>query len=119
VRLKNKVRTPDPEKSTPIKGERLNFYQNQVGKGWQVMNEHHIEKKWKFNNFKSALNFTNQVGSLAEEQGHHPDIYLAWGKVKIKLWTHEINGLSESDFNLAAKIDRLPPQPPHKHKNIL
>jgi len=57
-------------------------------------------------NFKSALDFVNRVGEIAEEQGHHPDLYLAWGKVEVKIWTHKINGLSESDFILAAKIDR-------------
>jgi 4a-hydroxytetrahydrobiopterin dehydratase len=60
-----------------------------------------------FPDFKSALRFVNQVGDLAEDQGHHPDITLAWGKVGITIWTHKIDGLTESDFILAAKIDRL------------
>ena len=72
-----------------------------------MINEHHLKKKWKFDDFESALNFTNKIGSLAEDQGHHPDIYLAWGKVEIKMWTHKISGLTESDFILAAKIDRI------------
>ena len=69
--------------------------------------EHHITKTFPFPDFRQALNFVNQVGEVAEEQGHHPDILLAWGKAEITIWTHKINGLTESDFILAAKIDRL------------
>ena len=72
-----------------------------------MINDHHIEKEFTFKNFREALDFTVEVGELAEEEGHHPDIYLAWGKVKITLWTHKIDGLSESDFILAAKTDGL------------
>ena len=74
---------------------------------WQVVNDHHLERHFTFPDFKTALRFVNAVGTLAEEQGHHPDILLAWGKVGITIWTHKINGLSESDFILAGKIDRL------------
>jgi 4a-hydroxytetrahydrobiopterin dehydratase len=76
--------------------------------GWAAVDQHHVEREFKFKNFREALDFTNHVGELAEEQGHHPDIYLAWGKVKIEIWTHKIDGLTESDFILAAKINRLP-----------
>jgi len=75
--------------------------------GWQVVNDHHLEREFKFKDFQEALKFTNRVGELAEAQGHHPDIYLTWGKVKVTTWTHKINGLTESDFVLAAKIDKL------------
>ena len=75
---------------------------------WSVVNNHHVEKEFKFPDFKTALDFTNGVGAIAEEQGHHPDIYLAWGKVGVKIWTHKIDGLTESDFILAAKIDDIP-----------
>ena len=75
--------------------------------GWKVARNHHLEKAWKFKNFKDALAFTNKVGMIAEQEGHHPDMYLGWGKVKIKIWTHKINGLTESDFILAAKIDGI------------
>ncbi len=73
---------------------------------WNVVDNHHVEKEFKFPDFKAALDFVNRVGIIAEEQGHHPDIYLAWGKAGIKIWTHKINGLTESDFILAAKIDK-------------
>ncbi len=89
-----------------MKGEKLQSLARQV-EDWSVVDEHHIEKTYKFPDFVAALGFVNKVGSLAEEQSHHPDIYLAWGKVGIKIWTHKIDGLTESDFILAAKIDEL------------
>ena len=91
----------------PLAGAALAEISGKLGHGWRVMDGHHLEKEFAFRNFKEALDFTNRVGALAEEQNHHPDIYLAWGKVKITLWTHKINGLSESDFKLAAQIESL------------
>jgi 4a-hydroxytetrahydrobiopterin dehydratase len=90
----------------PLKGEELSVLQKQVD-AWNIIEEHHITKTFKFPDFRGALKFVNRVGELAEEQGHHPDILLAWGKVDITTWTHKINGLTESDFILAAKIDQL------------
>jgi 4a-hydroxytetrahydrobiopterin dehydratase len=90
----------------PLNGEELASLQKQVD-GWNVIEEHHITKTFKFPDFRGALKFVNRVGELAEEQAHHPDIFLAWGKVEITTWTHKINGLTESDFILAAKIDQL------------
>ena len=90
----------------PLKGEQLERFRSQLPT-WQVIEEHHLERTFKFPDFNSALAFTNRVGNLAEEQAHHPDIHLAWGKVTVTIWTHKINGLTESDFILAAKIDRL------------
>ena len=90
----------------PLKGHDVEKLHKSVP-AWVVTDEHHIHREFKFPDFKQALDFVNRVGALAEEQGHHPDILLAWGKAEIKLWTHKINGLSESDFIMAAKIDRL------------
>jgi 4a-hydroxytetrahydrobiopterin dehydratase len=90
----------------PLRGEELKSLTREVPR-WTVINEHHITRQFDFPDFKSALAFTDKVGALAEEQGHHPDIYLAWGKAEITLWTHKVNGLTESDFIMAAKIDRL------------
>ncbi len=90
----------------PLKGQELAAIETQVD-GWSVIEEHHITKTFTFPDFRKALEFVNRVGELAEEQGHHPDISLAWGKVGITSWTHKINGLTESDFILAAKIDQL------------
>ena len=91
----------------PLKGNDLRTLGAQLNPGWQIVREHHLEREFKFKDFREALNFTDKVGELAEEQGHHPDIYLSWGKVKVTIWTHKIDGLTESDFVLAAKIDRL------------
>jgi 4a-hydroxytetrahydrobiopterin dehydratase len=90
----------------PLTGPELAALAAQV-KDWQVVGEHHIKKSFKFPDFRKALEFTNRVGELAEQQGHHPDIFLAWGRVDITIWTHKIDGLTESDFILAAKIDQL------------
>jgi len=90
-----------------MRGKALVDFQDRLRGGWEVVNDHHLEKAFAFKNFRDALAFTNKVGDLAEEQGHHPDICLAWGRVKITLWTHKVDGLTESDFILAAKIDRL------------
>jgi 4a-hydroxytetrahydrobiopterin dehydratase len=90
----------------PLKGKELEGFLKQVS-GWKVVNGHHITKEFKFPDFVQALAFVNKVGQLAEEQGHHPDILLSWGKAEVTTWTHKIDGLTESDFILAAKIDRL------------
>ena len=92
--------------SSPLKGKELEPFAAQLAGGWQVVREHHLEKEFKFKDFREALDFTNRAGELAEEQGHHPDIYLAWGQVKLTVWTHKIDGLTESDFIFAAKADR-------------
>ena len=91
----------------PLKGSQLANVASKLNGGWQVIKEHHLEKEYKFKDFRQALEFTNKVGELAEAQGHHPDIYLTWGKVKLTIWTHKIDGLTESDFVLAAKADKL------------
>ena len=90
----------------PLEAARIRELLGQLGGGWKVVGEHHLEKEYRFANFKEALAFTNRVGAIAEEEGHHPDVLLAWGKVVLTLWTHKIDGLTESDFILAAKADR-------------
>jgi 4a-hydroxytetrahydrobiopterin dehydratase len=92
----------------PLKGAALKHFQRQLLRKWKVVKGHHLEMEFKFKNFRQALAFTNRVGALAEEQGHHPDISLAWGRVKVTIWTHAVDGLTESDFILAAKIELLP-----------
>jgi 4a-hydroxytetrahydrobiopterin dehydratase len=91
----------------PLKGTELKKLSAELDGGWKVVSEHHLEKEYRFDNFRQALDFTNKVGELAEQQGHHPDIYLAWGKVRLMIWTHKIDGLTESDFVFAAKANRL------------
>jgi 4a-hydroxytetrahydrobiopterin dehydratase len=90
-----------------LKGDELRRLAQEVGEAWKVIGEHHLEREYKFANFREALDFTNRVGELAEQQNHHPDIYLAWGKVKLTLWTHKIDGLTEGDFVFAAKVNQL------------
>lgn len=98
---------PCKEGTSPMNETEIAQYLKLLTQGWEVKENHHLEKAFTFKNFKKALEFTVAVGAIAEEEGHHPDIFLSWGKVKITLWTHKINGLSESDFVLAAKIDTL------------
>jgi 4a-hydroxytetrahydrobiopterin dehydratase len=88
-----------------LKGKELVVLQKKLANDWEVINEHHLEKEYLFSNFRKALDFTNKVGEMAEIQNHHPDIHLAWGKVKLTIWTHKIEGLTESDFIFAAKAD--------------
>lgn len=90
----------------PLRGKALKALHKQVPK-WEVVGEHSITRAFTFPDFVKALKFVNRVGALAEKQGHHPDIFLTWGKAAITLWTHKIDGLSESDFIMAAKIDRI------------
>jgi 4a-hydroxytetrahydrobiopterin dehydratase len=92
----------------PLKGADLRNLASQLAHGWKVVDEHHLEKRFSFPDFKQALEFTNKVGAIAEAQGHHPDIYLAWGKVGLTIWTHKIDGLTESDFVIAAKFESIP-----------
>jgi 4a-hydroxytetrahydrobiopterin dehydratase len=90
----------------PMKGAEIENYAQQLSE-WEVVGEHHLKKAYKFNGFRETLDFITRVGELAEEQGHHPDICFGWGKAEVKIWTHKIDGLTESDFVLAAKIDKL------------
>ncbi len=90
----------------PLEGEKLQSLASQLGQGWRVENAHHLEKEYRFKNFREAFEFTKRVAEMAEEQNHHPDIYLAWGKVRLTVWTHKIDGLTESDFIFAAKADK-------------
>ncbi len=73
--------------------------------GWQVVDNHHLAKRYTLQNFAEALALVTRIGAIAEEQNHHPDLTLAWGKVEVTIWTHKINGLTESDFVFAAKCD--------------
>ena len=98
-----------------LESQKIKELLGQLESGWTLNDQGHIERTYEFPNFADALAFTNRVGNVAEIEGHHPDLYLAWGKCKVEIWTHKIQGLTESDFFLAAKADRafaLPPQNP-------
>ena len=90
----------------PLQGPEIEKLLGQLN-GWQVINEHHLQKGYRFEDFRASLQFVNRIGELAESQGHHPDICFGWGQAEVKIWTHKIDGLTESDFVLAAKIDKL------------
>jgi 4a-hydroxytetrahydrobiopterin dehydratase len=95
------------EKGTPaLEGEALQRLAAQV-KGWSVVDGKRLEKEYRFKDFVSALAFVNRLGAEAEREGHHPDLELGWGRVKVTLWTHSIGGLSENDFILAARADQV------------
>ena len=79
--------------------------QAELGGDWRVVDEHHLEKEFTFPDFATGLELTNRVGALAEEEGHHPDIYLAWGKVRITIWTHKVDGLTCSSANAEARVE--------------
>ncbi len=91
----------------PVTGHHITELDRQLDERWEVIDEHHLTGEFAFEDFAKALSHVNRVAEIAEEQGHHPDIYLSWGQVRVKIWTHKIDGLTESDFILAAKIDAL------------
>jgi 4a-hydroxytetrahydrobiopterin dehydratase len=90
----------------PLDHAKVQELLGQLESGWELNTEGHIERMYSFKNFAEALAFVNKVGAVAEDEGHHPDLYLAWGKCKVEIWTHKIQGLTESDFYMAAKADR-------------
>ena len=89
----------------PLEGVKITELHEQLPTGWEVVREHHLTKTFKFKDFVTGLAYVNKVGAIAEEEGHHPDIYLAWGQVRMDIWTHKVDGLTESDFIFAAKAD--------------
>jgi len=89
----------------PLKGNEIEPLLNQL-EGWSAVDEHHLVKTYKFPDFVRALKFVDRVGEIAEKEWHHPDLHLAWGTVRVEIWTHKINGLTESDFVFAAKTDQ-------------
>ena len=91
----------------PLKGNELQSFYQELGNGWEVVEEHHLKKRFKFSDFKTALGFVNKVGEMAEEIGHHPEINFGWGFTEVQIYTHKINGLHEADFVFAAKVDKL------------
>jgi 4a-hydroxytetrahydrobiopterin dehydratase len=91
----------------PMPHDQIELYLADLGGEWQVVDDHHLEKEYRFKDFREALDFTNRVGELAESVGHHPDILLEWGRVKLTVWTHKIDGLHEADFVFAAKADAV------------
>ena len=98
---------PCNAETPPIEGKELERFRDHLHPRWRVVEDHHLAATFTFEDFASALDFTNRMGEVAESEGHHPEICLTWGRVKVRLWTHAIDGLSENDFILAAKIDGI------------
>jgi 4a-hydroxytetrahydrobiopterin dehydratase len=90
-----------------LRGQAISTFLADLDPGWRVVSEHHLEKEYAFPDFRKALDFAVRIGELAETEGHHPDIHLSWGRVTLRIWTHKIDGLTENDFILAAKADRV------------
>lgn len=90
----------------PLSTDRIQALLKELGTGWALSPNGHLERLYTFKDFMQSLAFANKVGAVAEAEGHHPDLHVAWGKCKVEIWTHKINGLTESDFYLAAKADR-------------
>ena len=107
LNLIKKTCSPCKKGTPPLKDLDLIIFFKELEIGWTLTGEHHIEKTYLFKNFKESLAFVNKIGTLAEKEGHHPDILLSYGKVEVKLYTHKIDGLSENDFIFASKCDDL------------
>lgn len=91
----------------PLQGDELHTLYRELDNDWELIDEHHLVKRYTFPDFRSALEFVNRVGEFAEEVGHHPEITFTWGRVRLKIYTHKIDGLNEADFVWAARADRL------------
>ncbi len=90
-----------------LKGTALETLKRKLGQDWSVVDEHHLEKEFTFDDFRQALDFTNRIGEIAEQQNHHPALLTEWGKVTVSWWTHTVRGLHLNDFIMAAKTDDL------------
>ncbi|MDN3504799.1 MAG: 4a-hydroxytetrahydrobiopterin dehydratase [Rhabdochlamydiaceae bacterium] len=89
----------------PMSSKELQSHLKELEQGWNIEKDHHLAKEYKFKNFKEALSFVSDIGQIADDEGHHPDLELGWGYVRVNLFTHKINGMTENDFILADKID--------------
>ena len=105
--LSNKKCIPCSGDVPALTPEEINELKGSISSTWLIIDNHHLERTYSFDNFVDALAFTNKIGGLAESEGHHPDITLSWGKVKLIYYTHKVNGLTESDFIIAAKSELL------------
>lgn len=105
-KLAAKTCVPCRSDMPPLEGEDLLGLASEVPE-WKVVEEHHLRRGFRFRDFREALQFVNRVGEMAEEQGHHPDVTFGWGYAEVEVWTHKIDGLTESDFVFAAKVDAL------------
>ena len=106
-RLDNMTCIPCRGDVAPLAPEEICSFRDQLSPDWKIIDNHHLQRTFTFKNFRQALDFTNLIGEIADFMGHHPDIFLAWGKVKVEILTHKIDGLHQNDFILAKKIDAI------------
>jgi 4a-hydroxytetrahydrobiopterin dehydratase len=90
----------------PMDETRAKEFLRELEDGWRLNTGGHLEREYRLQNFMDAMDLANKLADVAEQEGHHPDLYIAWGKCKVEIWTHKIKGLTESDFYFAAKADR-------------
>lgn len=107
VQLTEQKCEPCSGDTPPLEGEELQSYYSRLDEGWELIDDHHLEKSYNFKNFRQALDFTVRIGEMSEQEGHHPEIILTWGNVRVSVYTHAIDGLSKNDFIWAAKADEL------------
>lgn len=98
---------PLPKGSPALDAGRVDALKSLLSDRWSVVEGHHLTGEFDFEDFLGALAFTNRAAGVAEAEGHHPEITLTWGKAAVRIWTHSIDGLSENDFILAARLDAL------------
>ncbi len=104
--LAKKACVPCQGGTPPLNFDHIQILLTKLGGGWDVIGAHHLQKEYKFKNFKETMLFVNAVAAIAQREGHHPDMHVSYDKVRLQIWTHKINGLTESDFILAAKCDQ-------------
>ncbi|MGM0532691.1 MAG: 4a-hydroxytetrahydrobiopterin dehydratase [Bacteroidota bacterium] len=107
MQLKEKKCKPCEGGTPPLKSQQITHYLKELDTNWEVIDNSQIQQTYKFKNFREALDFANKVGEIAEEEQHHPDLHVYYGKVIIDLATHAIGGLSENDFIMASKIEDI------------
>lgn len=105
--LKDKTCVPCTGGVPPLSSEEIKKFFKEIGPTWKLNSAGHLLGEFTFKDFMGPMNLANKIAAVAEHEGHHPDLTIAWGKCTIEIWTHKINGLTESDFILAAKIDQL------------
>ena len=107
MKLSEKNCIPCQGGTPPLEKEATDKLLIQLERGWTINANGHLQREYEFKNFMGPMQFANKIAEVAEQQGHHPDLKISWGKCGVEIWTHKINGLTESDFYLAAKIDEL------------
>ena len=105
MKMTNKKST-DCVGDSALKALRVRELLKKLSQGWSLNARGHLERRYTFQDFAQALAFANKVGAVAEAEGHHPDLYLTWGKCKLEIWSHKMKGLTERDFILATKAEQ-------------